>query len=190
MVVAPVLDPEMDSPPPLKGEDGKMRVLVLLNRIRRALSNPMMMHWLWHCGLEALIVMIDKGSGAKVMYPDMYEGLGLTPSDLTWYDTPLVAFDETIVTPAGQVKLTVEVGGRKELVDFIVVHSYSPYTAILGCPWIHTMGAVPSSLHQKVKFLTKQGIIELCRDQSMARRCEVAAIGCKQVEEVKPMDLL
>lgn len=24
---------------------------------------------------------------------------------------------------------------------------------LLGCPWIHTVGAIPSSLHQKVKFI-------------------------------------
>lgn len=44
--------------------------------------------------------MIDQGSGVEVMYPYLYEGLGLTPKDLTWYDTPLVAFDGTMVTLA------------------------------------------------------------------------------------------
>ena len=68
------------------------------------------------------------------MYRNLYEGLGLTSDDLTKYDSPLIAFDEIVVTSAGQVTLPVEVGGRKELVDFIVVHSYSPYTAILGRP--------------------------------------------------------
>ena len=108
--------------------------------------------------------MINQGSGAEVMYPDLYEGLGLTPKDLTQYDTPLVAFDGTVVTPADQIRLAVEVGGRKELVDFIVVHSYSPYTTILGRPWIHSMGPVPSFLHQKVKFPTNQGIFKLHGD--------------------------
>ena len=68
------------------------------------------------------------------MYPGQYKGLGLTPEDLTKYDSPLVAFDESIVIPAGQVALPVEVEGRKENVHFIVVHSYSPYTAILRRP--------------------------------------------------------
>ena len=98
------------------------------------------------------------------MYPNLYEGLGLTPKDLTQYDTPLVAFDGTVVTPTDQIRLAVEAGGRKELVDFIVVHSYSPYIAILSCSWIHSVGAIPSFLHQKVKFLTNQGIFELRGD--------------------------
>ena len=83
--------------------------------------------------------MIDQGNRAEFMYPDLYEGLGLTPKDLTRYDTPLVAFNGTMVTPVSQIRLVVEIGGRKELVDFIVVHSYSPYTAILDRLWIHSM---------------------------------------------------
>jgi len=109
---------------------------------------------LWITSFNVRRVMIDQGSGAKVIYPDLYKGLGLTLKDLTRYDTPLVAFDDTVVTPAKKIRQAVNVGGRKELVDFIVVHSYSPYTAILGCPWIHSMRVLPSSLHQKVKFPT------------------------------------
>ena len=45
--------------------------------------------------------MINQGSGAKIMYPDFYDGLGLTPGDLTKYDSPLVAFNETILMPDG-----------------------------------------------------------------------------------------
>ena len=82
-------------------------------------------------GFDVRRVMIDQGSRVEIMYPDVYEGLGLTSDDLTKYNSPLVTFDGTIVTPTRQVTLLVEVGGRKDLVDFIVVHSYSPYTAIL-----------------------------------------------------------
>ena len=48
--------------------------------------------------------------------------------------------------------------GKEVIVTFIVVNSFSLYTAILGRPWIHAMGAVPSTLHMKVKFRTEQGI--------------------------------
>ena len=46
-------------------------------------------------------VMIDQGSGADVMYPDLFEGLGLKNQDLVKYDTPLVSFDEKVVIPKG-----------------------------------------------------------------------------------------
>ena len=53
-------------------------------------------------GFDVKRVMIDQGNGAEIMYPDLYEGLGLTPKDLTRYDSPLVAFDGSIVMPTGQ----------------------------------------------------------------------------------------
>ena len=48
-------------------------------------------------------VMVDQGSGAEVIYPNLYQGLGLTQKDLLKYDTSLVAFDGTVVTPVGQI---------------------------------------------------------------------------------------
>ena len=134
--------------------------------------------------------MIDQRSGAEIIYPDLYEGLGLTPEDLTEYNSPLVAFDGSIFLPTGQVTLPVEVEGRKEMVHFIVVHSYSPYTAILGHPWIHTMGVVPSSLHQKVKFPTEQGIAEIRGNQSVACRCQIAIVGHRNKGELRPTNPL
>ena len=37
--------------------------------------------------------------------------------------------------------------GKEVVATFIVVASFSLYTAILGRPWIHAMGVVPSTLH-------------------------------------------
>ena len=52
-------------------------------------------------------VMVDQGSGAEIMYPDLYKGLNLRPENLTAYDSPLVSFDEKVVIPRGQIKLPV-----------------------------------------------------------------------------------
>ena len=57
------------------------------------------------------------------------------------------------------------------MVTFIVVASFSPYTTILGRPWIHAMGAVPSTLHVKVKFCTEQGITIVRGNQQIPRQC-------------------
>ena len=52
-------------------------------------------------GFDVKRVMIDQGSGAEIMYSDLYEGLGLNLEDLMKYDSPLVAFNGSIVVPAG-----------------------------------------------------------------------------------------
>ena len=85
-------------------------------------------------GFDVKRVMIDQGSETKILYPDLYRGLGLTQANLSKYDTPFMAFDGSMVIPMGQIQLPVEIGGRKECVHFLVVHFYSPYTAILGHP--------------------------------------------------------
>ena len=61
-------------------------------------------------------------------------------------------------------------------VDFIVVDAFSPYTAIMSRPWLHTLGAVSSTLHQKVKYPSGDQMLEILGSQSMARQCLVAAI--------------
>ena len=90
---------------------------------------------------------MDQGSCVKVMYPNLYKGLNLKPEDLTAFDSPLVSFDGKLVAPKGQIRLPVQAGSEVVEVDFIVVDAYSPYTAIVAMPWLHTLDAVSSTLH-------------------------------------------
>ena len=103
------------------------------------------------------------------MYPDLFKGLGLKNQDLTKYDTPLVSFDGRVVIPDGQISLSVNMEGKEVVVTFIVVKSFSPYTAILGRLWIHTMRAVLSTLHVKVKFPTEHEVAIVRGSQQVAR---------------------
>nr|XP_023916626.1 uncharacterized protein LOC112028191 [Quercus suber] len=68
-------------------------------------------------------------------------------------------------------------------VDFIVVDAYSPYTVIVARPWLHTLGAVSSTLHQKVKYPSEGQVNEILGDQSTARQCLVATIQHKPEAE-------
>ena len=69
-----------------------------------------------------------------------------------------------------------QTGSETVEVDFIVVDAYSPYTAIVARPWLHTLGAVSSTLHQKIKYPSEGQIEQILGDQTMARQCMVAAI--------------
>ena len=39
------------------------------------------------------------GSGAEIIYPDLYKGLNLKLEDLTGYDSPLLGFNGKMVIP-------------------------------------------------------------------------------------------
>ena len=110
------------------------------------------------------------------MYLDLYKGLNLKPEDLTAYDSPLVSFEGKTITPRGQIRLPIQTGSEVVEVDFIVVDAYSPYMAIMTRPCLHALGAVSSTLHQKVKYPSDGQVKEIVGSQSMARQCMVVAI--------------
>lgn len=58
-------------------------------------------------------VLVVKRSGAKVMYPDLYKGLGLKTENLSKYDTPLVGFDGWVVILKGQISLPENTEGNR-----------------------------------------------------------------------------
>ena len=119
-------------------------------------------------------VLVDQGSAVEVMYPNLYKGLNLKPKDLSPYDSPLVSFEGRTVTPKGMIRLPVQTDSDVVEVNFIVVDAYSPYTAIVR---LHALGAVSSTLHQKVKYPSGGRVKEIVGNQVMARQCIVSAIS-------------
>ena len=79
--------------------------------------------------------------------------------------------------------MPVQTGSEMMEVDFIVVDAYSPYTAIVARPWLHTLGAVSSTLHQKVQYPFEGQIEEILGDQAMVWQCMIAAIWHKPETE-------
>ena len=110
------------------------------------------------------------------MYPNLYKKLNLKPEDLMAYDSSLVSFEGKTVIPKGQIRLPIQTSSKIVEVDFIVVDSDSPYTAIVARPWLHALGVVSSTLHKKVKYPSEGQVKEILGSQSMARQCMVATI--------------
>ena len=83
-------------------------------------------------GYDVKRVMVDGGSAAEIMYPDLFKGLKLKPDDLMPYNSPLMSFDGKLVTPKGMIRLPIQTGLKIVGVNFIVVDTYTPYTTIVG----------------------------------------------------------
>ena len=130
-------------------------------------------------GYDVKRVMVDQGSTAEIMYPHLFKGLNLRTEDLTPYNSPLVSFEGKIIIPKGQIILPVQTGSKTVEVDFIVEDAYSPYSSIVARPWLYTLGAVSSTLHQKIKYPSGGKIEEILGDQTMAPQCMIAAIRHK-----------
>ena len=51
--------------------------------------------------------------------------------------------------------------------EFIVMDINPSYNCLLGRPWIHMAGVVPSTLHQKVKFVVEGSLITVAAEEDM-----------------------
>uniref|UniRef100_A0A2N9HSY3 RNase H type-1 domain-containing protein n=1 Tax=Fagus sylvatica TaxID=28930 RepID=A0A2N9HSY3_FAGSY len=131
---------------------------------------------------EVKRILIDPGSSAEIMYDSLFKGLGLEHKDLDRKVDPLYGFSGESVMPVGRVTVKVHAGTVSSPTDFWVLNSYSPYNAILGRPWLHKMKAVPSTLHQRLRFPTPEGIMEVRGDQVTAKQCLIAAAHQKGAE--------
>ncbi len=124
-------------------------------------------------------ILIDPGSSVEIMYESLFRGLGLGKKDLSRTEGPLSGFSRETVVPSGKVTINVRARTVSSPTEFFVLNAFSPYNAILGRPWLHRMGAVPSTLHQRLRFSTPQGIMEIMGDQLAAKQCLVAAVKQK-----------
>ena len=135
-------------------------------------------------------ILIDQGSFAEVMYQDLYTKLGMGEAELSSFTSPIFGFLGEPVVPLGKAVLPVLAGSVNLQTEFIIVNASSPYNAIMGHDWLHRMRAIPSTLHQKLRFPTKDGVMELSGDQVTAKQCVLTAVKQKDIKEAeKPRGL-
>ena len=116
--------------------------------------------------------------------------LGLGEAELSSFTSPIFGFSGEPTVPLGKIVLPVLASPINLQKEFIVVKASSPYNTIMRRDWLHRMRAIPSTLHQKLRFPIKDGIMELNGDQVTAKRCVLAAVKRKDMAEVeKPRDL-
>ena len=62
------------------------------------------------------------------------------------------SFDGAKRDTIGEVDLALVIGPVEFTITFQVIDMDTCYNLLLGRPWIHTARAIPSTLHQVVKF--------------------------------------
>src|SRR3954467_9630032 len=72
-------------------------------------------------------------------------------------NTVIAGFNANSSTPIGKIRLKCQIGDLKTEVTCYVINADTSYNLILGRPWLHRNGLIPSSLHQVVKYIDKDG---------------------------------
>ncbi|GKV34732.1 hypothetical protein SLEP1_g43078 [Rubroshorea leprosula] len=106
-------------------------------------------------------VLINNGSALNVIPMIVLKQLKVNESHINQCNTVVRAFDGTKRNVIGKIKLPVEIGPVTFDVDFFVMDISPAFNLLLGRPWIHVAEAVPSTLHQKVKYIVNGVLVTM-----------------------------
>jgi hypothetical protein len=113
-------------------------------------------------------VLVDNGSALNVCPLSTLEKLDIDPTRVRVTSMIVRAFDGTRREVLGEIDLPVEVGPQVYNINFQVLRIDSPYNLLLGRPWLHTAGAVPSSLHQKMKLIIGNQLVTILAEEPIS----------------------
>ena len=99
-------------------------------------------------------------------------------------DTVVRAFDGSRKDVVGEITLIIEVAPSIFETIFQVMDVDAAYTMLLGRPWIHHAQAVPSTLHQCVKFIEGGRIITVKGEEQLLISKPVAIPYIDCAEEI------
>ena len=118
-------------------------------------------------GKRTSYVMVDNGSAINVCSLQILPNLGMKVEELMKSDLVIRAYDDSTRSVEGKFVAHVKTGPIEAVMEFTVLDIPVIYALLLGRPWYQTLGGVPSTLHQKVKFLLDGEVITI--DASMSK---------------------
>ncbi|PKI58438.1 hypothetical protein CRG98_021196 [Punica granatum] len=68
----------------------------------------------------------------------------------------------------GEIDLLIDVGSCSFSITFQVLDIPNAFSLLLGRPWIHSADAIPSSLHQRLKFIIEEKLITVKGEEDYA----------------------
>ncbi|RVW62716.1 hypothetical protein CK203_060348 [Vitis vinifera] len=117
-------------------------------------------------------VLLDNGSALNVCPLVTAIALRFSPADFRVSTQTVRAYDGTQRTVMGTLSTHVMIGPVSYSIVFQVLRIRSSFNLLLGRPWIHEAGAIPYSLHQKVKFIHEGHIITIQSDRDIITSSE------------------
>ena len=102
-------------------------------------------------------IQVDQGSALTIMPRRILSFLGIPQYRLSATNTVIAGFDAHNSTPVGKIRLKCQINDLKTEVTCYVINADPSYNLLLGRPWLHRNGLIPSSLHQVIKYLDGDG---------------------------------
>ncbi|RVW93289.1 hypothetical protein CK203_022372 [Vitis vinifera] len=104
-------------------------------------------------GRRVSSVLLDNGLALNVCPLATAIALEYAPSDFGPSTQTVRAYDNTRREVMGTLEIELLISPTTFVTVFQVLRILTSFNLLLGQPWIHRAGAIPYSLHQKVKFI-------------------------------------
>ncbi|XP_040939607.1 uncharacterized protein [Gossypium hirsutum] len=112
-------------------------------------------------------VLIGNGSALNVLPLSILNRFPIDGSHMKTCHNVVRAFDGTERKVMGRIDIPLMNGPNTFEVDFLVMDIMPSYNCLLERPWIHSAGAVPSSLHQKLKLVTDGRLVTINTEEDI-----------------------
>ncbi|XP_020410515.1 uncharacterized protein LOC109946596 [Prunus persica] len=97
-------------------------------------------------------MLVDGGSAVNIMPKSTMIKLGITVNKLSRSRLMIQGFNQGGQRAMGMIRIELVIGDLKSNTLFHVIDAKTSYNLLLGRPWVHENGIVPSTLHQCFKF--------------------------------------
>ncbi|KAL4279361.1 hypothetical protein GQ457_03G014350 [Hibiscus cannabinus] len=109
-----------------------------------------------------------EGKALNVMLMSTLNRLSVDKTHIRPCHTSVRPFDGTRREVVGKIDVPLLIGSSTYNVEFTVMDITPTYNCLLGRPWIHVARAIPSTLHQKVKFMIDGHLISVGAEEDIA----------------------
>ncbi|XP_058740943.1 uncharacterized protein LOC131613274, partial [Vicia villosa] len=148
-------------------------------------NHNLALHISMNCQSDSLSnVLVDTGSSLNVMPKTTLARLSYQGMPMKFSGVVVKAFDGSRKSVIGEVNLPMTIGPHTFQITFQVMDIQAAYSCLLGRPWIHEAGAVTSTLHQKLKFVTNGKLVTISGEQALmvSHLSNFSFIGADDVE--------
>ncbi|XP_073262695.1 uncharacterized protein [Populus alba] len=113
-------------------------------------------------------VLVDNGSALNVLPKYILKEMLVDESHMKPSTITARAYDGSPRPVLGNLEVELYVGPQMFLTTFQVMDIHPSYSMLLGRPWIHTAGAVPSSLHQCLKYIMNGMLVTVKAEETIS----------------------
>ena len=128
-------------------------------------------------------VLIEHGSSLNVMPKSTLDKLPFNASHLKPSSMVVWDFDGSHRDIKGEIDLLIQIRPHICQITFQVMDINLAYRCLLGRPWIHSVGVVPSTLHQRLKFVVERQLIIVLVEEDILVSCPSSTPYVEATEE-------